>query len=669
MASGVRPYELNRWRALPLFLGALVLAALAVRHVAPLAHAMGQRLFFPHPLEWMEGGQLVNAARLLQGEPIYTPCDQGYVSLPYPPVHFAVLALAGALFGLDYGTGRAVSLVALLACATLLSREVWRAAPTQLSREVMVLLVLGAIAAGYPIVDGWYDLVRVDMLLAALLIGAATCCFQVPVTTGHAVGADVLLALACYTKQTAVLYAPWLGFVVLLRNRRAAGWLVGITTFLGGCTLLGLQQWSDGWFWQTNVSLLAGHELIPALTWRAAKLFASHAPYLPMTVVLVIVAAFKGWLSSRTWPWVGMLLVAIPQCLWAASKVAAHINNLMLAVLLAGPVTLMVVGDVATALRKAGQLRAWVLWPVMALCGVQLWLWDPATERYLPTAAAWRQARDLNRFVAALPGEVVAPGHPFVPVRNGKGVDQPITQAYHDHGVLTQDVVDLVGCMGQSPARWLVLNADNPTNFMRGLTHRYFERRRGTPRGPATLSGYGAWVTGHFERRVELPRRDVRVLFDFETGNYDGWMLRGEAFAAGPLRAPHHVRGYGGHYVASSWHPQKGDGATGKLVSPKFEINRDYLAFTVGGGRSQRTAVELVVDGVQLRNAMGWRSEVLVPVLWDVYALRGRLAQIRVVDRVTRGWGHVHLDDVVLFNAGEGQEAQSGSSPDRVRSP
>ncbi|MBW2454414.1 MAG: hypothetical protein JRI68_07880, partial [Deltaproteobacteria bacterium] len=348
----MRPFEPKRWRALPLVVGGLVLAALAVRHVAPLAHAMAQRLWFPHPLEWMEGGHLVNAARLLEGEPIYVPCDRGFVSLPYPPVHFALLAATGALFGLDYGTGRLVSLAALLACVTLLSREVWRAAPSQLSREVRVLLVMGSIAAGYPIVDGWYDLIRVDMLLAALLIGAATLCFQVPMTIGHATGAAVLLTLACYTKQTAVLYAPWLGFVVLLRNRVAAGWLVGLTTFLGGFTLLGLQEWTDGWFWQTNVSMLAGHELVPAFTWRAGELYARYAPYLPMTFLLAIIAAWKRWLSSRTWPWVGMLLVAIPQCLWAASKAAAHINNLMMAVLLAGPVTLMVVGDIATALKK-----------------------------------------------------------------------------------------------------------------------------------------------------------------------------------------------------------------------------------------------------------------------------------------------------------------------------
>ncbi|MBW2456214.1 MAG: hypothetical protein JRI68_16970, partial [Deltaproteobacteria bacterium] len=347
----------------------------------------------------------------------------------------------------------------------------------------------------------------------------------------------------------------------------------------------------------------------------------------------------------------------------AASKAAAHINNLMMAVLLAGPVTLMVVGDVATELKKRGLLRWWVTWPALGLCAVQLWVWDSDPDRYVPKAKAWRQARDLNAFVAALPGEVIAPGHPYLPVRNGKGVHQPITQAYHDHGILTQGEVDLVACMGETPARWVVLNADNPTHFMHGLTLRYFERRRGTPRGPMTLSGYGAWVTGHYERRVDLPRQDLRVLFDFEGGNYDGWDVSGEAFAGGPLRSPEHIRGYGGRFVASSWHGTKGDGATGRMVSPEFEIDREYLAFTIGGGRNQRCAVELLVDGVQLRNATGRLSEVLVPVLWDVYVLRGRSVQIRVVDESTRGWGHVHVDDVVLFNAAEGAAEGADRAP------
>jgi hypothetical protein len=649
--SAVRPFASKLWRALPLYVASLALAGLAVRHIASVARAIALRWGFPHPLEWMEGGPLLNAARLLAGEPLYTTCDHGFVSLPYPPVHFVALAGAGALFGLDYPSGRAVSIAALVACVVLLSREVWRAAPSQLSAEVMVLVAIGSIAAGYPIVDGWYDLIRVDMLFAALLTGAAVLCFSVPATRRHAIGAAVLLTLAGFTKQTAAIYVPWLALVLLLRNRAAAAWMVGVLLTLGGLCLAGLQLWTHGWFWQVNVSMLAAHQLIPDLTWRATKLFALYAPFLPMTVLLAVVAAWKGWLSKRSWPWLGMLFIAIPQSLWAASKVAAHINNLMMAVLLAGPVTVMVCADVARGLQKSGAWHRWATILAIGLCAAQLWLWDSQADRYIPSAAEWRRAQEINAFVAALPGQVIAPSHPFLPVRHGKGLDQPITQAYHDHGALSREVVDLVACMGQSPARWLVLNSGNPTPFMRGMAYRYFEPRVGMPHGPATLSGYGTRATVHLERRVDLPQTNRRILFDFESGNFDGWQVAGEAFEKGPLRSPHHIRGYGGRYVASSQHPHKWDWATGRLVSPEFEIDRDYLRFTIGGGRSHRASVELVVDGVQLRNALARRSDVMVPVLWDVYGLRGRTAQLRVVDEIKLDWGHVHLDDVVLFDS------------------
>ncbi len=647
----MRPFHSKLWRVLPLYAASLVLAALTLRHIAPVARAITQRLAFPHPLEWMEGGQLLNAARLLAGEPIYTPCDHGFVSLPYPPVHFLVLAGAGALFGLDYDTGRAVSVAALLVCVVLLSREVWRSAPSQLSAEVMVLVAVGSIAAGYPIVDGWYDLIRVDMLFAAFLIGAAVLCFDLPLTRRHAIGAAILLVLAGFTKQTAAIYVPWLVLVALLRNRAAALWMVGLLAGIGGLILAWLQLWTDGWFWQVTVSLLASHELVPALTWRATKLYAEFAPFLPVTLLLAIVAAWKGWLSKRSWPWVGMLFIAIPQSLLAASKVAAHINNLMMAVLLAGPVTVMVCADVARGLHKSARWRRGATALAIGLCAVQLWLWDSQAERYVPRAADWRRAQQLNDFVAALPGQVISPSHPFLPVRHGKGLDQPITQAYHDHGGISRELVDLADCMGQSRARWLVLNTGNPTPFMRGLTYRSFEPRRGIPHGPATLSGYGTRATSHFERRTVLPRRHLRVIFDFESGDFDGWQLEGDAFEKGPLHRPHHVRGYGGNYVASSQHPRKWDRATGLMVSPEFQIDRDYLAFTIGGGRTNQARVELLVGGVQLRNALARRSDVMVPVLWDVYGLRGRTAQLRVVDEIKLGWGHVHLDDVVLFDS------------------
>lgn len=63
--------------------------------------------------------------------------------------------------------------------------------------------------------------------------------------------------------------------------------------------------------------------------------------------------------------------------------------------------------------------------------------------------------------------------------------------------------------------------------------------------------------------------------------------------------------------------------------------------------RAAETTVNLVVDGEVVRTATGQNSEALDWVAWDVRDLAGREAQLRVVDSVSGGWGHVLADQVV----------------------
>ncbi|MBB2922794.1 glycoside hydrolase family 32 protein [Cellulomonas cellasea] len=64
--------------------------------------------------------------------------------------------------------------------------------------------------------------------------------------------------------------------------------------------------------------------------------------------------------------------------------------------------------------------------------------------------------------------------------------------------------------------------------------------------------------------------------------------------------------------------------------------------------RAAEATVNLVVDGDVVRTATGQDSEVLDWVAWDVRGLAGRQAQLRVVDSVSGGWGHVLADQVTL---------------------
>src|SRR4051794_17733828 len=77
--------------------------------------------------------------------------------------------------------------------------------------------------------------------------------------------------------------------------------------------------------------------------------------------------------------------------------------------------------------------------------------------------------------------------------------------------------------------------------------------------------------------------------------------------------------------------------------------------------RSDETAVNLLVDGQVVRSTAGKESEVLDWASWNVQDLRGKDAQIQIVDRNSGGWGHV-LADQFTFADAPAQTAEQRSS-------
>lgn len=75
-------------------------------------------------------------------------------------------------------------------------------------------------------------------------------------------------------------------------------------------------------------------------------------------------------------------------------------------------------------------------------------------------------------------------------------------------------------------------------------------------------------------------------LGSFDTGTFDGLTSTGTAFGSGPaagtLPGQMPVTGWAGAGYASSFNG--GDASTGKLSTPDFNINKNYLNFLIGGG-------------------------------------------------------------------------------------
>ena len=111
------------------------------------------------------------------------------------------------------------------------------------------------------------------------------------------------------------------------------------------------------------------------------------------------------------------------------------------------------------------------------------------------------------------------------------------------------------------------------------------------------------------------------------------------------------VGGFKGQRLVNSFFG--GDGSTGKLTSPEFTIERDYIKFLIGGGGFKgKTCMNLLIGGKVVLSATGPNtepggSEFLNWETWDVKKYKGRKAVLQIVDDATGGWGHINVDHIL----------------------
>ncbi len=202
------------------------------------------RLAYPFPLEWLEGNSLVEVHRILAGQPLYPAPTVGYVPDGYPPLYFAVSALAARLFGVSYLPLRLVSLVSSLTCLALLARLVQR----ETGSIAAGIGAAGVFAATYFATGTWLDVGRVDSLFLALSVGGLYAARWMRGMPG-AVAAGVLLAAAALTKQTGLVEGVTVMAVLLAGPRRRLACVAAAAevTVLGISTLV-LVLTSGGWY-------------------------------------------------------------------------------------------------------------------------------------------------------------------------------------------------------------------------------------------------------------------------------------------------------------------------------------------------------------------------------------------------------------------------------------
>ena len=149
-----------------------------------------------------------------------------------------------------------------------------------------------------------------------------------------------------------------------------------------------------------------------------------------------------------------------------------------------------------------------------------------------------------------------------------------------------------------------------------------------------------------------LSSADQRVFEDFEKGRLDSWRITGNAFGESVSSGrsenePGEVNGFAGEYFASSL--TQGPKGMGSLTSSSFTIQKSYISFLIGGGDlAGLTSLQLLVDQKIMREAIGRSDHNMRPTTWDVSALIGKKAALRMVDASTRPHGYILVDHILF---------------------
>lgn len=141
------------------------------------------------------------------------------------------------------------------------------------------------------------------------------------------------------------------------------------------------------------------------------------------------------------------------------------------------------------------------------------------------------------------------------------------------------------------------------------------------------------------------------IFADFNGEDYGNWQVSGTAFgnapAEGTLPDQQKVNSYIGKGLVNTYNG--GDASTGKLISPEFTIEKRFINYLIGGGKSSSTQIRLIINNETVLSGTSLEDqESLRWDGWNVSDWIGAIAHIEIVDEATGGWGHILVDHIVF---------------------
>jgi len=637
--------------------------AAGLAQVGLLLYIFFSRLTYPYDLEWMEGGMLCHALRLMEGKPLYAPPSADFISYLYTPFYPLLLAALGQIFGLSYTLGRLISIASFVGVMALAVRVVWREAGGK-QGILWGLAGAGLCAATFQHTGAWYDLVRNDSLYLLLVTASLFLLRYHHASWPHLIAASVMAGLAFLTKQTASLFVIYSGLALLVINWRRLPLHVAVVGLVAGGTLLVWNHLSDGWFWRYTFEMHQGHDLYWDRIWPETELkLMRFFPAVAGVVGLWLLVAVTSWITGRRVPardrsllfWLCLVLVGVAVSAigfatqWASYN--AYIPGLVF------PSIFAAAAGANLARRWTAGWKGWISVTLgFAVAGGLVWQLVGGLHRpsgHLPGGEDRDRGAQLIELLRRTEGPVMMPYHPYYPLLAGKQPTYPqmgindVTRAGHGFPL---DILTRV-----SRRHYGAIILDNPPrgryDFIFGeyKLGRYFDYGE----VPHTVTGYAVRPTYLFvPKRADPVPSGGRRVFGFEQGGFEGWTVEGPAFGKAPEGGPIWDQGpvgpFEGSLLASSYHG--GDGARGSMVSPELLVDLPFLSYRIGGGRrAKELEVRLVVDGEVVHRDTGPGSDIMDQRRVDVRRHLGQKMRVELVDDAVGPWGHITFDDLTLL--------------------
>jgi hypothetical protein len=139
-------------------------------HIVALTRIFIGQLAYPVQAEGLEGLVMYTASRLLHHQTLYHAPGKGFIPQTHPPLHAAVLAGVGWIFGLDYTVARGVSVAFFAISCIAIGDVVRRQFRHRRWGIVFAIVAVGMAASSAPTVAFRYDLVHDDTMALGLSV-------------------------------------------------------------------------------------------------------------------------------------------------------------------------------------------------------------------------------------------------------------------------------------------------------------------------------------------------------------------------------------------------------------------------------------------------------------------------------------------------------------------